>query len=49
MARQSAALVIGYGVEHYVTERDLERALAEAATGFHQGDFFKEFAFVLNS
>jgi uncharacterized membrane protein YgcG len=39
--RSAAALVIGYGLEHYVTERDLERALAEAATGFHQGDFFQ--------
>jgi uncharacterized membrane protein YgcG len=38
--RNVAALIAGYGLEHYVTERDLERALAEAASGFHEGDFF---------
>jgi uncharacterized membrane protein YgcG len=37
--RNAAALTIGYGLEHYLTERDLECALAEAASGFHEGDF----------
>ena len=37
--RSTAALIVGYGLENYVTERDLERALAEGASGFHQGDF----------
>jgi uncharacterized membrane protein YgcG len=35
----AAALVAGYGLENYVPERDLERALAEGASGFHAGDF----------
>ena len=39
--RSAAALIVGYGLEHYITERDLERALAEAASGFHQGHFFQ--------
>src|ERR1700736_3925771 len=30
----SAALVAGYGLENYVSERDLERALAQASSGF---------------
>jgi uncharacterized membrane protein YgcG len=37
--RGAAALVLGYGLEDYLTERDLERALAEAASGFYPGDF----------
>jgi uncharacterized membrane protein YgcG len=37
--RSAAVLIAGYGLEHYVTKRDLERALAEAASGFHRGDF----------
>jgi uncharacterized membrane protein YgcG len=37
--RSAAALIVGYGLENYVTERDLERALAEAASGFHDSDF----------
>jgi len=37
--RGAAALVLGYGLEDYLTERDLERALAEAASGFYAGDF----------
>lgn len=37
--RSAAALIIGYGLENYLTERDLERALAEASSGFHEGDF----------
>jgi uncharacterized membrane protein YgcG len=37
--RNAAALIIGYGLENYISERDLERALAEAASGFHDGDF----------
>lgn len=36
---RTAALIIGYGLEHYVTERDLERALAQASGGFHLGNF----------
>jgi uncharacterized membrane protein YgcG len=37
--RGAAALVAGYGLENYLPERDLERALAEGASGFHAGDF----------
>src|SRR6266513_3942225 len=37
--RSTAALIAGYGLETYITERDLERALAQAASGFHEGDF----------
>jgi uncharacterized membrane protein YgcG len=37
--RSTAALIAGYGLENYITERDLERALAEGASGFHEGDF----------
>ena len=37
--RSAAALIAGYGLETYITERDLERALAQAASGFHEGDF----------
>jgi uncharacterized membrane protein YgcG len=36
--RSAAALIAGYGLETYISEHDLERALAEAATGFHEGD-----------
>ena len=35
----TAALVIGYGLEHYLTERDLERTLAGASAAFHRRDF----------
>lgn len=34
-----AALVVGYGLENYLAEPDLERALAEGASGFYAGDF----------
>jgi uncharacterized membrane protein YgcG len=33
-----AALQAGYGLEHYLNERDLERALAQASGAFHAGD-----------
>ncbi|MEP6603860.1 MAG: hypothetical protein ABJB69_07930 [Spartobacteria bacterium] len=33
-----AALQVGYGLEHYLTERDLERALAQGSSAFHGGD-----------
>ena len=36
---RAAALVIGYGLEHYLTENDLERVLVPAADAFHAGDF----------
>jgi len=39
--QMAAALVAGYGLENYVTERDLERALAEAATDFHRSDWVR--------
>ena len=35
----AASLVIGYGLESYVTERDLQRALADAASAFYVGDY----------
>jgi uncharacterized membrane protein YgcG len=38
LGARAAALVIGYGLENYVSERDLERALAESASAFHAGD-----------
>ena len=36
---RAAALVIGYGLEHYLEERDLERALAGASGAFSVADF----------
>ncbi len=36
---RSAALVIGYGLERYLDERDLERALAGASGAFSVADF----------
>ena len=36
---RAAALAIGYGLEHYLTENDLERVLAAASGAFHAGDF----------
>ena len=36
---QTAALVIGYGLETFLTERDLQRALTEAARAFRVGDY----------
>ena len=36
---RAAALVIGYGLESHVTERDLQRALADAASAFYVGDY----------
>ncbi len=38
LQRRMAALQIGYGLEKHLTERDLKRALAHAASGFHVGD-----------
>jgi uncharacterized membrane protein YgcG len=35
----SAALMIGYGLEHYLTEHDLERVLAGASGAFYDRDF----------
>src|SRR4051794_24273186 len=37
--RKTAALVIGYGLESYLSERDLERALAGASADFWAGDY----------
>jgi uncharacterized membrane protein YgcG len=34
----AAALQIGYGLENYLSERDLERALAQSSAGFAAGD-----------
>lgn len=36
---RAAALVIGYGLEAYISERDLQRALADAASAFYVGDY----------
>ncbi len=36
---REAALVIGYGLESYLTERDLQQALTEAAHAFRVGDY----------
>jgi uncharacterized membrane protein YgcG len=36
---RAAALVVGYGLEQYLTESDLERVLEPAAGAFHAGDF----------
>jgi len=33
-----AALQVGYGLENYLRERDLERALAQGSSAFHHGD-----------
>ena len=38
-ARKTAALIIGYGLEAYLSERDLERALAGASAPFRAGDY----------
>ena len=38
---RAAALVIGYGLEHYVTERDLQRALAKSASAFYAEDYVR--------
>ena len=38
---RAAALVIGYGLEHYVAERDLQRALAKSTSAFHAGDYVR--------
>jgi uncharacterized membrane protein YgcG len=35
---RAAALLVGYGLENYLSERDLERALARASSAFHAGD-----------
>jgi uncharacterized protein (DUF3820 family) len=35
----AAALMIGYGLEHYLTEQDLEWTLAAAFDAFHHRDF----------
>ena len=35
----AVALLIGYGLEQYLTERDLERALASASAAFYDRDF----------
>ena len=35
----TAALVIDYGLEHYLTEEDLGRALADASAAFRVSDF----------
>jgi uncharacterized membrane protein YgcG len=36
---RTAALVVGYGLEQYLTEDDLERVLLPATGAFHAGDF----------
>ena len=36
---RTAALVIGYGLEAYMSERDLQRALADAANAFYVADY----------
>jgi uncharacterized membrane protein YgcG len=36
---RAAALVIGYGLEAFISERDLQRALADAASAFYGGDY----------
>ena len=36
---RTAALVVGYGLEQYLTEDDLERVLLPATGAFHSGDF----------
>ena len=38
LARRAAALQIGYGLESYLSEQDLERALAHASSAFAAGD-----------
>ena len=38
LAARSAALQIGYGLENYLSERDLKRALAHASYAFHLGE-----------
>jgi uncharacterized membrane protein YgcG len=38
---RAAALAIGYGLESYVSERDLQRALAESASAFYAGDYVR--------
>jgi uncharacterized membrane protein YgcG len=35
----AAALMIGYGLEHYLTEEDLESTLAASYDAFHDRDF----------
>jgi uncharacterized membrane protein YgcG len=35
---RTAALQVGYGLENYLGERDLERALARGTAAFSQGD-----------
>jgi uncharacterized membrane protein YgcG len=37
--RKTAALIIGYGLEAYLSERDLDRALAGASAAFEAGDY----------
>ena len=39
VGRKTAALVVGYGLEAYLSERDLERALAGASAAFWAGDY----------
>lgn len=39
LTRKTAALIIGYGLEAYLSERDLERALAGASADFWAGDY----------
>jgi uncharacterized membrane protein YgcG len=36
---KAASLTIGYGLEAYLDERDLQRALADSASAFHVGDY----------
>lgn len=38
LASRTAALQVGYGLENYVNERDLERALARASAALAEGD-----------
>jgi uncharacterized membrane protein YgcG len=38
---RAASLTIGYGLEAYLEERDLQRALADAASAFHVGDYVR--------
>ena len=38
-SKKTAALLVGYALETYLTERDLERALAGASAAFWAGDY----------
>ena len=39
LAAREAALQVGYGLENYLSERDLKNALAQASSALHAGDF----------